>query len=349
MFLARARPQTAEAIVRDLASDDPRVRIETAGHAPGVVGDDRGEVRARVVEALARALKDAHHGVRGAAALALADLDADEALPALIEAVDDDEASVRELAVTALGEIGDPRAHDRVQRALRDPLPEVRFQAIVAFPRIARAAGAADEIWGALSIGLEDDDALVRGRAAEACAELADGEELPATVADRLARVVRDSDQPNDARVAAAIALGESGDARCRPVLLAVLRGEIEEPDPRRLQAVYELVGELRLEEARPLLHAASFGLRARFGDPSRRAAALIALIRLGDRRAIDFVLAELEARGWERRVAALGVVARTSLVEARSRVLAMRADPMTADAAADVLEQLDAAGSPAS
>ena len=93
---------------------------------------------------------------------------------------------------------------------------------------------------------------------------------------------------------------------------------------------------------ARPLLHAAAFGLRARFGDPSRRSAALIALVGLGDRRAIEHVLTELEARGWERRVAALGVVARTRLVEARERVAAMRGDSMTADIATDVLAQLD-------
>lgn len=344
-LLARARPQTLEAIVRDLASQDARVRVETAQLAPGIVGDDRGELRGRVVSALARALSDEHQAVRGAAALALADLDAHEALPALLMAAEDDEPNVRELAITALGEIGDPRAYERVRRALSDARPEVRFQAIVAFPRIARATQARDvgEIWSALSSGILDEDPLVRGRAAEACAELADGESLPAVVADRLARLSKDADEPADARIAAAIALGESGDRRAAPVLLACLRGELEEADPRRLQAIHELAGELELEEARPLLTNAAFGLRARFGDPSRRAAALVALIGLGDRKAVAHVLEELGARSWERRVAALGIVARTHLVEARERVRAMREDALTADAAADVLAQLDA------
>lgn len=344
-LLARARPQTLEAVLRDLGSRDARVRAETAQQAPNLVGDDRGELRTRVVEGLSRTLKDEHPAVRGAAALALADLDAHEALPALLVAAEDDEPTVRELAITALGEIGDPRSYERVRRALRDSRPEVRFQAIVAFPRIARAAetqGVDEEIWSALSAGLVDEDPLVRGRAAEACAELADGAKLPSTMADRLARLAADSEEPTDARIAATIALGESGDRRAAPVLLACLRGELDEKDPRRVQAIHELVGELKIEEARPLLLAASFGLRARFGDPSRRAAALIALIRLGERRAIDHVLSELDARGWERRVAALGIVARTRLVEARDRVRTMREDSMTADIAADVLAQLE-------
>lgn len=344
-LLARARPLTLEAIVRDLASDDPRVRIETAQLAPGVVADDRGELRARVVEALARTLKDGQARVRGAAALALADLDATEVLPALIDAVEDEEPSVRELVITALGEIGDPRAYDCVRRALRDEHPEVRFQAIVAFPRVTRAAAERaldDEIWTVLATGLADEDPLVRGRAAEACAELADGKELPSRIADRLARLIQNEEEPVDVRVAGAIALGESGDRRCAPVLLACLRGELEENDPRRVQAIYELTGELKLEEARPLLLNASFGLRARFGDPNRRAAALVALIGLGERRAVDHVLEELDARGWERRVAALGIVERTRLVEASDRVRAMREDAMTADIAANVLAQLE-------
>jgi HEAT repeat protein len=339
-LLVRARPINPEAVVRDLSSRDMRVRIEAAQHAHAVVGDDTGELRAQIIAALIAALGDEHPMVRTAVATALADLKATEAVDALLLASDDEQHIVRQLAITALGEIGDERATERIRRALRDRAPEVRFQAIAAFPRVSR--GKLQEIWGALSLGLEDEDAFVRSRAAEACAELADGAELPATVADRLARVVRDSDEPNDARVAAAIALGESGDARAAPILLAVLRGEIKDADARSVHTIFELCGELGLEEARPLALAAAFSFRARFGDPGKRAAAIIALIRLGERRAIDHVLSELDARGWERRVTAVGIVARTRLLEAKPRIEALRNDPMLREIAADTLSRLE-------
>jgi len=48
-------------------------------------------------------------------------------------------------------------------------------------------------------------------------------------------------------------------------------RRQLEEADPRRVQAVFELAGELGLEDARPLATAAAFGLRARFHAPRPR------------------------------------------------------------------------------
>ncbi len=350
-MLARARPSTPDAVVRDLSSTDMRARVDAAQHAPGVVAEHGDAVRGRIVEALAAALADPDPRVRAQVALSLADLQAHEALPALLVAADDDADLVRQFALVALGEIGDPRARDRVRRALRDPRPEVRYQAIVAFPRVACAAhgegesGEMDpEVWGALAAGLDDEDEQVRGRAADACAELADGNALPATVADRLARVARDREQPGFARVAAAIALGESKDERCAEVLLAVMRGDIDEPDPRRVQAVFELAGELRLEAARPLAANAAFGIRARFGDPSRRAAAIVALVRLGDPKAVEHVLAELSGRSYERRAMAIGIASRAAMAQARPRLVELLRDPALADAhaVAEALARID-------
>lgn len=341
-MLSRARPGTLEAIVRDLGSRDFRVRVEAAEHATSVVGEDAGVTRATVIAALIKALTDEHERVRSAAAIALADLGASEALPALLTLADDDSAMVRQMAITALGELGDARAHERIRRALGDPRPEVRFQAMVAFPRIALANGRDnDEIWNALAIGIEDEDPFVRSHAAEACAEIADGATLPPNVADRLARRSRDEDETIDTRVASAIALGESGDARAAPTLLAVARGDLKEKNPRRVQAVFELLGELRIEEARAIALEAAFSFKSRFSDPSRRSAALVALIRLGEERAVEHVLSELEARAWERKVSAIGIVVRTSLTRARAKLEALRSDPMVGEMAVDALAQL--------
>ena len=354
-MLGRTRPSTVDAIVRDLSSNDAQSRVEAADAASVVVGEGEGDDRARVVVALAKTLEtDLQSHVRAAAALALADLGAREALPALLVAADDDVPLVRQLAITALGEIGDARAMERLRRALTDKRPEVRYQAIVAYPRLAKLSGADGEkdAWGALRAALDDDDAQVRGRAAEACGELADAQALPKVVADRLAIIAGDRDEPADARVASAIALAESDDRRGAKVLLDVIAGRIDEPNPGRVQAAFELAGELGLQDARTIATNAAFGLRAYFGDAGRRAAALVALVRLGDRRAIDHVLSELDARSFGRRMLAVAIAGRAGLTEARPRLEALRRDPRGADAQAveDALARIDEeAGAPAS
>ena len=359
--LSRSRISTVEAVLRDLASPDAKVRIDAADHASLVVsqgsqgpeGSEGPQARAQIISALSRALDDANGNVRAACALALADLRAHEALPALLVAADDDVPLVRQLAITALGEIGDARARERMRRALRDERPEVRFQAIVAFPRLAIVDGdetGRADAWQALRDALEDDDAQVRGRAAEACGELADGAPLEAEIGDRLAALVLPK-HPSDVRVAAAIALAESGDRRGARVLIDVMSGAIAEPDPGRVQAAFELAGELNLEEAQGLATQAAFGLRARMGgDPSRRAAALVALVRLRDRRAIDLVLADLRGRSFSRRMLAIGIAGRAALAEARESIEALRRDPTLADPEAidDALGRIDAASSSA-
>jgi HEAT repeat protein len=343
----RARPSTVEALLRDLASAELRVRVEAAEAASLVVPDASDDDSARIIAALTKVLDaDGQPIGRAAAAVALADISAHEALPALLLAADDDAPIVRQQAISALGEIGDVRACERIRRALADDRPEVRFQAVVAFPRLAKQQCGDDgwgDVWSALETGLVDEDAEVRGRAAEACAELADGEPLPKNIADRLAKMAVGKTEPNDARVAASIALAESGDKRGSQTLLDVMAGRIEEPNPGRVQATFELAGELGLEEARAEATSAAFGLRARFGDPGRRAAALVALVRLGDRRAIDHVLEELSSSSFTRRMTALGVVSRSALAEARPKLEAMRdraslADP---DAVNDALAKL--------
>ncbi|MEO7093771.1 MAG: HEAT repeat domain-containing protein [Polyangiales bacterium] len=343
----RARPVTVEALLRDLFSPELRVRIEAADASSLVVADASDADRARIVAALAKMLDiDGQPMARAAAALALADVSAHEALPALLVAAEDSAAIVRQQAISALGEIGDVRACERIRRALGDDRPEVRFQAIVAYPRLAKQQatdGELGDVWSALETGLVDEDAQVRGRAAEACAELADAEPLPKKIGDRLAKMATDKKETADARVAASIALGESGDRRGSETLLDVMAGRIDEPSPGRVQASFELAGELGLEHARAEATSVAFGLRGRFGDPGRRAAALVALVRLGDRRAIDHVLGELSSSSFTRRMTALGIVSRSALAEARPKLESMRDRPslLDPDAVTDALAKI--------
>ncbi len=83
--------------------------------------------RGQVVPLLLDALTHSHAGVRAAAALALGELAAGSARPALAERLANDSSSmVRQAAAQALGRIGGPEAIAALQTAQRDPKRKVR-------------------------------------------------------------------------------------------------------------------------------------------------------------------------------------------------------------------------------
>lgn len=331
-FLMRARVATSAAVLRDLESTDVRVRREAVAAAPGVAREEGPDARTQIVLALASVLeREGPAMLRGDAALALADLEATEALPSLLLGAESDHDLVRELCISALGELGDPRGMKVVERALRDDQPEVRFQAIVAFPRVAKGQVPEERLWKVLRGGLDDGDPEVQVRAAEACAELAAGAPLPSAIADRLARLAGDAAGPDELRIAAATALGDSGDDRGGAVLLALVEGKMR-ADERRTFVAMELCGELGLRAAIPTLRPMVFGLRARLGDPSRRATALVALCRLGDEEAIAVVLSDIERGSYARRAVALGIAARGHVRAARPAIERLRGNAGAAD-----------------
>src|SRR5258708_6489526 len=109
MFTPSPLPRNLEASFRDLASERPTTRVSAVRDV--VRHSLRGDAtRARAIPLLERALRDDKApAVRAAAAVALADVVAHEALPSLLVAVEDDDANVRQMALAALGEIGDAR------------------------------------------------------------------------------------------------------------------------------------------------------------------------------------------------------------------------------------------------
>src|SRR5581483_972507 len=143
MFTPSALPRTLEASFRDLTSTRDTTRASAIGDLVRHARHD-ASVRGRAIPLLEQALTgkaperpDPSSAVRSAAALALADLNAHEALASLLVAVEDDDAYVRQMALTALGDIGDSRARPRLERPLNDRRPEVRYQAVIAFARAA--------------------------------------------------------------------------------------------------------------------------------------------------------------------------------------------------------------------
>lgn len=131
----------------------------------------RGDIQERV-----KALKDEDEDVREAAVKALGEIgsDAEEAVPALIEAVDDDYLAWE--AVNALGRIGGESALRALSEALlSDEDMGVRMRAAMALRRI----GDRDAV-PALIKALADEDEYVRVSAAAALGEIGDQTASPA-------------------------------------------------------------------------------------------------------------------------------------------------------------------------
>ncbi|HEY6079434.1 MAG TPA: HEAT repeat domain-containing protein, partial [Polyangiaceae bacterium] len=129
-------PRTLEAALRDAEHERPDVRLAS-------LSDLKRHARsgaAAALEALVRRLRsDPEPQVRAGAALAIADVDARVQLPALVEAAFDKESGVRQMALLAVGELADPthkEACAAATRGLVDPVPAVRYQAVVALARL---------------------------------------------------------------------------------------------------------------------------------------------------------------------------------------------------------------------
>jgi HEAT repeat protein len=336
MFRAPSLRRTLTAALRDVGS---AVAATRASAVADLVGHGEAE-RHQVVAALERALSDDAPAVRSAAAVALADLRAAEALPALLFAVEDGDAHVRQMAISALGEIGDRRAGERLRRALADARPEVRFQAIIAFSRVASP----DEAIDAIALATHDADAKIRYIAVR-CAEewaLGAGREMPASLVDRAVTLAADDDA--SVRVAAAIVLARSGDRRPEAILLDVVAGRIVTPEAEDEAAAVELSGELGIEAARPHLERRAFGFLG-FGEDRFAWQALVSLARMGHLRARAKIVRDLRSFFRDRRTLAVAAVGRARLGEAKHLVEAMRGDDRMADAEAVALtlEQLGA------
>jgi HEAT repeat protein len=325
MFTPAPLPRNLDASFRDLASEKAATRAsavrDVVRHA---LRSDA--TRARAIPVLERALKsDAAPGVRAEAAVALADVAAHEALPALLVAVEDDNAHVRQMALAALGEIGDARATQRLERALRDGRPEVRYQAVIAFARVAKDD--AEAVASAVARALDDEDAAIRYIAMRVGEEFsADGEPL------RDGRLIAGAErlvagEEDDAAVVAAIYLARLGRETGRDLVLEVVAEMRRTPEIEDEQACVELAGELEMRAAIPHLERRAWGTRRvlrsvlSWGAGDRRSCAWharIALARMGHERARAEIVADLASWRRETREAAVVAAGRARIREAR-------------------------------
>jgi len=326
MFTPSPLPRTLEASFRDLASEKAATRAsairDVVRHAL-----QSDATRARAIPALERSLRDDPASrVRAEAALALADVGAQEALSSLLVAVEDDDQHVRQMALTALGEVGDARARQPLERALRDDRPEVRYQAIIAFARVAKDDPT--DVAQALALALEDGDEAIQYIAMRVAEEhQIDGEPIRD---DRLlARAEQLVDAPNAAvAVVAALYLARLGHARGKALVLDLVAERANTPELEDEQACVELAGERRWNEAIPHLERRVWGKRRVLrsilswgaGDGESCAwHARIALARMGHARARAEIMADLASWRRETREAAVVAAGRARLGEART------------------------------
>jgi HEAT repeat protein len=330
-------PRNLEAAFRDVSDPKPEVRASAARdlvrHAEAA--------RARVVTALESALSDEAPMVREAAAEGLGDLDAKEALSALLVAVEDDDQLVRQKAILTLGMLKDPRAQQRLERALRDPRPEVRYQAVMAYPRVASGREDAER---AIADATRDDDAHVVHIAFRMAEELAEDGRVSKAILTR-ARACLSHDSPR-VRAVAAIVVAASGDAAADAVLASVVDGTLKTDEPEDVAAAIDLAGERKIAAAEKSLERRAFG--GLFGlVPDRfRWHARVALATMGHARAKSEILDELGARSFDRRTLAVSAAGKARLFEAKARIEAMKGHPDRAepDAVDTALELLGAA-----
>jgi HEAT repeat protein len=306
--------------------------------------------RSTVVSRMAAVLRDdADPEVRGAAAVALADAGAAEAVDDLLAAIGDAHLRVRQLALVALGEVGAPDhagVRGALEQAFVDEAAALRYQALIGLVRIV-----APEVDPILVTATRDSDADVRYLAIRLIEEhrIVAGQdqapvELTVPIAARLRALLRD-DSPA-VRLAAAIALGHAGDAAGAACIVAAVDAPFGRFDLEDEQAAVELAGVLRLESARRGLHRRAFGWFGLSLDPTSYPAR-IALARCGDERATGAILRGLTARTRDARTMAVVAAGRARLAAAREPIRAMRGDPGRAEpsAVAEALALLDATG----
>lgn len=326
MFMHSPLPRSLEASFRDVGAERAAVRASAIRDIVryALLSDI---TRTRAIPILERSLRqDDAAEVRAEAAIGLADVSAEEALPTLLVSVEDEDAIVCQMALAALGEIADPRATQRLARALTDDRPEVRYQAVIAFARVAKDDPPA--VASALAGALDDPDEAIRYIAMRVAEEFGvDGEPLrDGRLVTRAEQIVQASHEP--VAVVAALYLARLGRPSGRQIVVDVVMGRRKTPELEDEQACVELVGELCLREAIPHLEQRVWGTRRflravlSWGAGDRTSCAWHArtsLARMGHPKAKAEILSDLASWKRETREAAVVAAGRARIGEART------------------------------
>jgi HEAT repeat protein len=348
VFAPPPLPRTLEASIRDLSSQRPATRASAVTDLARHAATD-GNTRIRAISLFEHALSDEAAAVRASAAVALADLRAAEALPALLIAIEDPDVHVRQMALSALGEIADTRAQSRLRRALTDSRPEVRYQAVIAFSRVAKDDAA--EITGALALALSDADEAVRYIALRIAEERVDAGVSAGLsgLASRAKELL--SEEHGHVALAAAILLAKLGDESGRALVLRVTQGRVRVgrgPEKEDEREALEVAGAVQMREAIPALERRAWGLGRVVRDTCAYSAK-IALARMGHERALAEIKRDLSSTKRAAREAAVVAAGRARVLSLREQIASMspaEADPALISEALKLLDDQKSAAS---
>lgn len=332
MFGLSPLPRNFAAALRDAGHKKATVRLSAlADLARYATGPHRDEVIGVFEHAL---VHDEAPAIRAEAAILLADAKATQSVASLISAAADVNQRVRQMAIVALGEVGGdcpPDVVETVRQALIDESPEIRFQALIAWGRLAE-----ENALDAFMRACNDDDEHVRHIALrlveEHCAG-GDDETLPREIASLCRRAL--SDDVPAVRLVAAIILARGGDdADAREVIVSAISRSDRDADLEDLQSAIEIAGRRHFDEARLGLTRRAF---APFGFASDPFAwhCRVALARLGDARGKASILKGLRAWTRDARTLAVAAAGQAGLTEARVHIESMAKDELSADPAA--------------
>jgi HEAT repeat protein len=246
--------------------------------------------------------------------------------------MEDDSPIARQNAILALGLLRDERAEPALLRALSDPRPDVRFQATMAYARVAPRAAALDAL---LARTRDDDDAIVH-IALRMTEELvtsepgAPEEEIDERVMAR-ARACLRHDSPS-VRVVAAIIVAAAGRDWGDATLVDAATGKLGPIDNEDLAEAIELVAERDLRGAQAGLAARARGGFLGLSQDPCQWQARVALARFGDEKERKHILRELGASSFAKRTVAVSAAGRAMLREALPILEGMVGQPERAD-----------------
>jgi HEAT repeat protein len=339
MFAPPPLPRTLEASLRDLSS---RKADSRASAIVDLVRHARTDASARekAIPRLVHALTDEAPVVRAAAAVALGDLAANDALAGLLVAIEDQDAYVRQMAINALGEIRDPRAAPRLSRALHDDRPEVRYQAVIAFPRVA--AEDREGVVAALDRAFDDPDESVRYIALRIAEERADAGAPEPRLVSRAKALVKDP--VLHVALAAAIFVAKASETEGRDLILRVVRGDgpsLRGPAREDENEAILVAGVIGMQEAVPALERRAWGL-GRLVTDTCAWSAKTALARMGHPRAVAEITFDLASTKRQTVEAAVVAVGRARIVGAGATLRALGPDLADPELVAHALAELE-------
>lgn len=341
MFHHTAHPRTFDAAMRDTGAHKASDRVSAVRDLARHGAEHRAEVIERLRECLQQ---DEAAAVRAEAAVALADVGATEAVPALIARAERERTiEARQMVLAALGEIGDPRSKAVVRAALGDSAPAVRFQAVMAFVRIC---GPGDDSTRALLAATKDDDPLICHIALRMAEELGgetDDQPVALALLERALELLEHSTP--EVKVASAIIVGRSGRDEGDEVLMDVAAGRVSTREAEDEAAAIELCGSRRLLAAKDALEQRAFPRRLSFRRDPFVWHARVALAAMHHPKAVEWVQRELGSASRERRTLAAAAAGRAGVTAARKQLLAMRrrVEGLDLDVVEEALRTLEA------